>query len=109
MRQSTQQRAFQEWYERLMPMGVNPFEDVVTYRTWVGEESSFSFDLCVRRYRHPLAGIDDSDYNGHLSNSSYAKVGIEWLEPCLTWGHDSAAWHTKFSSDTDTRKNELVD
>ncbi|KAH7920206.1 hypothetical protein BV22DRAFT_1122897 [Leucogyrophana mollusca] len=43
-----------EWAEALCPVGTNPFEMTIVHKSW--------------------AGIDDSDYNGHLSNSSYAKT-----------------------------------
>jgi len=43
----------QKWLEKLSPVGSNPFEKVTTYRTW--------------------AGLDDCDFNLHLSNSCYAK------------------------------------
>ncbi|KIM86934.1 hypothetical protein PILCRDRAFT_815390 [Piloderma croceum F 1598] len=51
---SAKERALQTWFESLAPVGINPFEAVNTYKTW--------------------ASIDDSDWNGHLSNSSYAKT-----------------------------------
>ncbi|KAJ7595317.1 hypothetical protein C8J56DRAFT_922086 [Mycena floridula] len=47
-------RATEEWFDSITPIGQNPFESVVTYRSW--------------------ASIDDSDFNLHLSNSSYAKT-----------------------------------
>ncbi|KIM37735.1 hypothetical protein M413DRAFT_448252 [Hebeloma cylindrosporum] len=42
------------WLESIAPIGQHPFKMVVPYNTW--------------------ASIDDSDFNGHLSNSSYAKT-----------------------------------
>ncbi|OBZ73958.1 hypothetical protein A0H81_06091 [Grifola frondosa] len=42
-----------EWHESISPIGSNPFEMSVSYRTW--------------------AGPDDCDFNLHLSNSCYAK------------------------------------
>ncbi|RDX42138.1 hypothetical protein OH76DRAFT_1458914 [Lentinus brumalis] len=42
-----------EWLEGLSKVGSNPFDLLVTYRTW--------------------AGPDDCDFNMHLSNSSYPK------------------------------------
>ncbi|TFK37231.1 hypothetical protein BDQ12DRAFT_667169 [Crucibulum laeve] len=42
------------WLDSITPIGANPFTMVVPYRSW--------------------ASIDDSDFNGHLSNSSYAKT-----------------------------------
>ncbi|KAF7982684.1 hypothetical protein HWV62_27172 [Athelia sp. TMB] len=47
-------KIYQKWFEDLAPLGKNPFEVVTTYNTWTS--------------------IDDSDFNGHLSNSSYAKT-----------------------------------
>lgn len=40
--------------DTVSPIGVNPFELVTSYKTRVG--------------------LSDCDYNGHLSNSAYAKV-----------------------------------
>ncbi|KAF8342468.1 hypothetical protein F5887DRAFT_974384 [Amanita rubescens] len=53
---SRQQKEIEEdvWMDRLCPVGQDPFETVVTYTS--------------------SASIDDSDFNGHLSNSSYAKT-----------------------------------
>jgi len=48
------EKEVEKWFENMAPVGVNPFEAVTTYKTW--------------------ASIDDSDFNGHLSNSSYAKT-----------------------------------
>ncbi|KAJ7135210.1 hypothetical protein C8R43DRAFT_1021381 [Mycena crocata] len=47
-------RAVQAWYEKRMPIGVHPFRTVWSYGDWVG--------------------LDDSDYNLHMSNSSYGKT-----------------------------------
>ncbi|KAJ6596258.1 hypothetical protein DFH09DRAFT_1134507 [Mycena vulgaris] len=46
--------ALERLYESRMPIGVHPFRKVWTYRSWVS--------------------IDDSDFNLHMSNSSYAKA-----------------------------------
>jgi hypothetical protein len=43
-----------DWGEALCPIGANPFELVTVQHGWTS--------------------VDDADYNGHLSNSSYAKV-----------------------------------
>ncbi|KAG2159162.1 uncharacterized protein EDB93DRAFT_1118583 [Suillus bovinus] len=43
-----------DWGEDLCPIGANPFELVSIHRSWTS--------------------VDDVDYNGHLSNSSYAKA-----------------------------------
>ncbi|KAF8890839.1 hypothetical protein CPB84DRAFT_1963827 [Gymnopilus junonius] len=43
-----------DWMDSITPVGANPFTMFVPYRTW--------------------ASFDDSDLNGHLSNSSYAKI-----------------------------------
>ncbi|KAF4623032.1 hypothetical protein D9613_002370 [Agrocybe pediades] len=42
------------WLDSITPVGANPFSVVIPYRTQVA--------------------LDDSDFNGHLSNSSYAKI-----------------------------------
>ncbi|KAF9481058.1 hypothetical protein BDN70DRAFT_876793 [Pholiota conissans] len=42
------------WLDSISPIGSNPFTKVVSFKTW--------------------ASFDDSDFNGHLSNSSYAKT-----------------------------------
>ncbi|KAF8805000.1 hypothetical protein BYT27DRAFT_7142973 [Phlegmacium glaucopus] len=43
-----------DWWDSIAPIGDNPFTRVVTYKSW--------------------ASLDESDFNGHLSNSSYAKT-----------------------------------
>ncbi|TEB27137.1 hypothetical protein FA13DRAFT_960169 [Coprinellus micaceus] len=43
-----------EWYNSITPIGAHPLEKEVSYRAW--------------------ASLDESDFNGHLSNSSYAKT-----------------------------------
>ncbi|KAG1903296.1 uncharacterized protein F5891DRAFT_1018610 [Suillus fuscotomentosus] len=43
-----------DWGEGLCPVGTNPFELVTIHHGWTS--------------------VDDADYNGHLSNSSYAKA-----------------------------------
>ncbi|KAG2153265.1 hypothetical protein DEU56DRAFT_475486 [Suillus clintonianus] len=43
-----------DWSEALCPIGTNPFELVTVQHGW--------------------ATVDETDYNGHLSNSSYAKA-----------------------------------
>ncbi|KAJ8521906.1 hypothetical protein ONZ45_g1417 [Pleurotus djamor] len=43
-----------KWWEAAAPVGANPLESMVKYTTW--------------------ASVDDSDFNIHLSNSSYAKA-----------------------------------
>ncbi|KAG6842020.1 hypothetical protein C0991_003546 [Blastosporella zonata] len=47
-------KAEDEWLDSISPLGADPFNHVVRYNT--------------------RASIDDSDFNGHLSNSSYAKT-----------------------------------
>ncbi|KAG5646226.1 hypothetical protein DXG03_004052 [Asterophora parasitica] len=47
-------QAEDEWLDSITAVGMDPFNFPVTYNSW--------------------ASIDDSDFNGHLSNSSYAKV-----------------------------------
>lgn len=47
-----------DWGEGLCPIGANPFELVTVQNGWTS--------------------VDDADYNGHLSNSSYAKVGAQY-------------------------------
>ncbi|KAF8957170.1 hypothetical protein BDZ97DRAFT_1847636 [Flammula alnicola] len=42
------------WLDSITPVGANPFTMVVPFTSW--------------------ASLDDSDFNGHLSNSSYAKT-----------------------------------
>jgi hypothetical protein len=49
-----QDEAEAKWFDSLTPIGTNPFDQVVTYNSW--------------------ASPDESDFNGHLSNSSYAKT-----------------------------------
>lgn len=67
------QRITAEWLESKMPIGTNPFEVAIPYRTWAST-SFHSFPRFPSVYRYRSSGIDDSDFNIHLSNSSYAKV-----------------------------------
>ncbi|KAJ3763247.1 hypothetical protein EV360DRAFT_78581 [Lentinula raphanica] len=50
---SAKEEAFERWIDALTPIGATPFQSTV-FRSW--------------------ASIDESDYNFHLSNSSYAKA-----------------------------------
>lgn len=49
--------AREKWLMSIAPVGTNPFDLLTVYRTRVG--------------------LDDADYNGHLSNSSYPKVSTD--------------------------------
>lgn len=62
--------AVEKWFENMAPVGVNPFEAVTTYKTWASESTAAARGKADGFPK----GIDDSDFNGHLSNSSYAKV-----------------------------------
>ncbi|KIK54184.1 hypothetical protein GYMLUDRAFT_264791 [Collybiopsis luxurians FD-317 M1] len=53
MSKSAKVKAFERWVDSLTPIGKSPFQETV-FRSW--------------------ASIDESDYNFHLSNSSYAKA-----------------------------------
>ncbi|KAF9061737.1 hypothetical protein BDP27DRAFT_1428657 [Rhodocollybia butyracea] len=50
---SAKEKAYEKWVDSLTPIGASPFQSRV-FRSW--------------------ASIDESDYNFHLSNSSYAKA-----------------------------------
>ncbi|KAF6756163.1 hypothetical protein DFP72DRAFT_894752 [Ephemerocybe angulata] len=52
--QDRQARLEDEWYDSISPIGSNPMDTVILYKAW--------------------ASLDESDFNGHLSNSSYAKT-----------------------------------
>ncbi|KAF7978178.1 hypothetical protein HWV62_1376 [Athelia sp. TMB] len=54
MSKVAKRKAYETWFESLAPVGKNPLETVITYTS--------------------RATIDDCDFNGHLSNSSYAKT-----------------------------------
>ncbi|PPQ82856.1 hypothetical protein CVT24_008288 [Panaeolus cyanescens] len=47
-------RIHDQWMESISPIGENPLQMMVPFKSW--------------------ASLDDSDFNGHLSNSSYAKI-----------------------------------
>lgn len=64
--------AVEKWFESLAPVGQNPLETVSTYKTWASE-FFVAFGLLVMVLTSS-SGIDDTDFYGHLSNSSYAKV-----------------------------------
>ncbi|KAF9257156.1 hypothetical protein L218DRAFT_965568 [Marasmius fiardii PR-910] len=51
---SQKRLAIDDWMEKKSPIGISPFEFTGTFKSW--------------------ASIDESDYNCHLSNSSYAKA-----------------------------------
>ncbi|KAF8147820.1 hypothetical protein B0H34DRAFT_669212, partial [Crassisporium funariophilum] len=51
---ATKLRMEEKWLDSIAPVGQNPLKMVVPYKTW--------------------ASLDDSDFNGHLSNSSYCKI-----------------------------------
>ncbi|KAJ3862788.1 hypothetical protein EV359DRAFT_44441 [Lentinula novae-zelandiae] len=53
MSKSSKENAFERWIDSLTPVGASPFQSTL-FRSW--------------------ASIDESDYNFHLSNSSYAKA-----------------------------------
>ncbi|KAJ3981071.1 hypothetical protein F5890DRAFT_1537864 [Lentinula detonsa] len=53
MSKSAKEKAFERWMDALTPVGATPFHSTV-FRSW--------------------ASFDESDYNFHLSNSSYAKA-----------------------------------
>ncbi|KAJ3850025.1 hypothetical protein EV368DRAFT_46135 [Lentinula lateritia] len=53
MSKSARENAFERWIDSLTPVGASPFQSTL-FRSW--------------------ASIDESDYNFHLSNSSYAKA-----------------------------------
>ncbi|THH17018.1 hypothetical protein EW146_g3710 [Bondarzewia mesenterica] len=52
--------AKQKWLENLSPIGENLFDKAIAYKAW--------------------AGLDDCDYNCHLSNSCYPKVLSQMLD-----------------------------
>jgi hypothetical protein len=62
--------------------GMRFHRSVKTRSKWLylivpGQVSGLSFHILVRGshyYYYFYAGLDDCDFNGHLSNSSYAKV-----------------------------------
>ncbi|KAF9458260.1 hypothetical protein BDZ94DRAFT_1284916 [Collybia nuda] len=49
-----QVQAEDRWLDSITPIGADPFNLTISYNSW--------------------ASVDDSDFNGHLSNSSYAKT-----------------------------------
>ena len=66
--------AVRNWFEELLPVGLNPFDAMTAYKTWTSE---YLPSLRAYGVLSVLIGIDDSDFNGHLSNSSYAKVSLQ--------------------------------
>lgn len=51
---AAQLRAEDRWFDSISPIGANPFTLSSSYKSW--------------------AGVDDCDFNGHMSNSSYPKT-----------------------------------
>ena len=67
-------KAADDWLDSLHPVGKNPFEVQASYRSYA---SAYLLCLPLRTLLTILLGLDESDYNMHLSNSSYAKVIIQ--------------------------------
>jgi hypothetical protein len=93
---AVREAAARKFLDDLCPVGQNPLDFTVVTKAWAGVYSlSFrstklchssgceNFNLYVVVIRlflvSSLAGIDDCDYNLHLSNSSYPKVSIKAL------------------------------
>lgn len=58
--------------ENLTPIGENPLEMASVCKMRASELPPHYF--CRDLYTYAIVALDDCDYNGHLSNSSYAKV-----------------------------------
>jgi hypothetical protein len=86
---AVREAAARKFLDDLCPVGQNPLDFTIVTKAWAGVYLVFSSTtffahtsgetLCVVIrllfwYPFSLAGIDDCDYNLHLSNSSYPKV-----------------------------------
>lgn len=85
---AVREAAARKFLDDLCPVGQNPLDFTVVTKAWAGVYIVFSstkiscthpvklYVLLYVSFWYPfsLAGIDDCDYNLHLSNSSYPKV-----------------------------------
>jgi hypothetical protein len=58
--------------ENLLPIGEDPLEMVNVWKARASKSTKHCF--CHNLYPYTILALDECDYNGHLSNSSYAKV-----------------------------------
>lgn len=63
-----------KWLDSITPIGQNPFDSTTSYTSWASEYCLTVVTCPMLTSTTPELGIDDSDFNSHLSNSSYAKV-----------------------------------
>lgn len=88
---AVREAAARKFLDDLCPVGQNPLDFTVVTKAWAGMYLVFSStnqtlhssgETSMCGYSSPfgipfsLAGIDDCDYNLHLSNSSYPKVSL---------------------------------
>ena len=59
-------------FVNILPVGRSPFDFVTKYNSWVGMYW-FTLEQYISNGRF-CPGIDDADFNLHLSNSCYPKV-----------------------------------
>jgi len=68
---AVREAAARKFLDDLCPVGQNPLDWTIVTKAWAG---MYHIVLIRRNYILFLAGVDDCDYNLHLSNSSYPKV-----------------------------------
>lgn len=73
--------ATHRWVEALAPVGSNPFMRQYIYKTWAGALSPLPVVMSALYIAELIPDIADSDFNMHLSNSSYPKVHKTDLNP----------------------------
>ncbi|KAJ7469226.1 hypothetical protein FB451DRAFT_1560189 [Mycena latifolia] len=66
--------ALEVWHEARMAVGVHPFRKVWSYASWVSACPLLVLLFDGVLTRTGREGVDDSDFNLHMSNSSYAKA-----------------------------------
>lgn len=72
------EKRIDEWLDSITPIGENPLDKVTVYKTRASEFSPYLWwpDESLLGAQ----AVDECDFNGHLSNSSYAKVCIlRWI------------------------------
>ncbi|KAG6826495.1 hypothetical protein H0H93_016453, partial [Arthromyces matolae] len=69
---SKKMEAEEKWFDDLSLVGDDPWKFEVRYNTFAGESQPWSYFKGMDIDGN--LGLDDCDFNGHLSNSSYPKA-----------------------------------
>jgi hypothetical protein len=108
---AVREAAARKFLDDLCPVGQNPLDFTIVTKAWAGvylvfwsiTAHSSGETLCcyyIRLlfwYPFSLAGIDDCDYNLHLSNSSYPKVSGKHYSPAVPQNFLCGGYHMGMS------------